>query len=118
MNIRLQVILIISSIIFFLFVLLVTNKKKMNFNYTMLWMIFSLTILILALFPNITVVFSEIIGIEVPVNALFLFFIFIEMVINLFLAIETSKLNNKIITLTQEIAILKEKTGEKNEEKK
>ena len=55
MNIRLQVILIISSIIFFLFVLLVTNKKKMNFNYTMLWMIFSLAILILALFPNITI---------------------------------------------------------------
>lgn len=114
MNIKLQIILIIVSTIFSLFVIKVTSKKKMNFNYTMIWIIFSIIILILALFPNIISSFSNLIGIEIPVNALFLVFIFVLILINLFLSIEVSKLNDKIILLTQEVALLKKEKGDKN----
>lgn len=115
MNIKLQLILIIAAIIFTLFVIRVTNKKKMNFNYTMVWIIFSAIILLLAIFPNIISGFATLIGIETPVNALFLVFIFVLIVIDLYLSIEYSKSNDKIIILTQEIALLKKEMGEKNE---
>lgn len=115
MSEKLQFILIIAAIIFFLFVIVVTNKKKMNFNYTMMWIVFSIIILILAIFPNITIGFSNMIGIEIPTNALYLVFIFALIVINLFLSMEVSKSNDKIITLTQEIALLKKQIGEQNE---
>ena len=77
MNTTLQIILIISTILFCIFILVVTRKKKLSFKYTLLWLIFGVITLLLAIVPTIVINFSNLIHIAEPTNALFLIYIFL-----------------------------------------
>lgn len=114
----LQIILIITTILFAIFIIYRTSKKKLNYKLTILWLFFSLFIVILAIFPQIVIWMSGILHIETPVNALFLMFIFLLIVINFYLSIEMSKSQNRIITLTQELGILTKKVDDLKKEDK
>ena len=52
---------------------------------------------------------SKILHIETPVNALFLIFIFLLIVVVFYLSAEVSKMQNKITTLVQENSLIKKK---------
>ena len=112
----LQIILIISTILFAIFIIVKTSKKKMNYKLTILWLCFSLMIIILAIFPQIITWIAKTIHIETPVNALFLMFIFLLIVIVFYLSAEISKLQTKMTILIQENALLNRKMEEKSKE--
>ena len=69
--------------------------------------------MILALFPQIVMWISKTIHIETPVNALFLMFIFLLIVIVFYLSAELSKIQNKVTILIQENALLNKKMEER-----
>ena len=112
----LQIILIVVTIFFAIFIVVKTGKKKLNYKLTILWLFFSLFIVVLAIFPQIVIGLSKLIHIETPVNALFLLFIFLLIVITFYISAEISKLQNKVTILIQENALLKKKI--ENEEEK
>lgn len=125
MNKTLQIILIIATILFCIFILLVTRKKKLSYKYTLLWLAFGVITLICAIFPGIVISFSDLLHIAEPTNALFLIYIFLLIVIIFYISIAFSKLYEKVTTLIQENAILnykleklekKEKKEEKEDE--
>lgn len=120
MNTILQIILIISTILFCVFILIVTRKKKLSFKYTLLWLIFGFITLLLAIVPTIVVNFSNLIHIAEPTNALFLIYIFLIIIIIFYISIAFSKLFEKVTKLIQENAILRYKIEniEKRELKK
>lgn len=109
----LQIILIIVTILFAIFIIRKTSKKKLNYKLTILWLCFSVFIVILALFPQIVMWISKTIHIETPVNALFLMFIFLLIVIVFYLSAELSKIQNKVTILIQENALLNKKMEER-----
>lgn len=124
MNQILQIILIMGTILFCIFILAVTKKKKLSFKYTLVWLLFGFITLICAIFPSIIVNFSKLIHIEEPTNALFLIYIFLIIVIIFYISTAFSKLYEKVTNLIQENALLsyrikkleeEQKKGEKNE---
>ena len=118
MNTTLQIILIVSTILFCIFILVVTRKKKLSFKYTLLWLIFGVITLLLAIAPTIVINFSNLIHIPEPTNALFLIYIFLIIVIIFYISIAFSKLFEKVTKLIQENAILRYKIENLEEELK
>lgn len=105
------------SVIFVIFVILLVRKNKLDEKYSILWIIFSIIIIILALCTKVLDKISDYIGIFYPPALLFLFgFIFVIFYI-IHLSSVVTKQNKSIIRLTQEIAILNKKI-ENNKEKK
>lgn len=121
MNQILQFILIGVTFLFCIFILVVTQKKKLSYKYTLLWLFFGIITLLCAIFPNIIVEISKIIHVAEPTNALFLIYIFLIIVIIFYISLAFSKLFEKVTTLIQENAILAQKVEElekKNKENK
>ncbi len=119
MNAVLQMILIISSVLFCIFILYVTHKKKLSYKYTLLWLAFGCLTLLFALFPNIITSIAKSIHIFEPTNALFLIYIFFIIVIIFYISLGFSKNQEKITILIQENAILQSRIErlEKQKEK-
>lgn len=109
MDRTLQILLIIATILFTIFIIVKTSRKKLNYKLTLLWLCFGLFIIILAIFPQTIMEISKILHIETPVNALFLIFIFLLIVVVFYLSAEVSKMQNKITTLVQENSLIKKK---------
>lgn len=120
MNRILQVILIGVTLLFCIFILVVTQKKKLSYKYTLMWLFFGFTTLLCAMFPNIIIGIAKLIHVAEPTNALFLIYIFLIIVIIFYISIALSKLLEKVTTLVQENAILAAKVEklEKDREKK
>lgn len=119
MNKVLQLILIGVTFLFCIFILVVTQKKKLSYKYTLLWLFFGIITLLCAIFPNIIVEISKIIHVAEPTNALFLIYIFLIIVIIFYISLAFSKLFEKVTALIQENAILAKRVEEleKNKEK-
>ena len=109
MNIGLQTILIIVSILFIGFIIIVTQKKKLSFKYTLLWLFFSFIILILAVFPQLVMLMAKMLFIETPTNAIFLVFFLLLIIMIFYISIGFSKLIEKVTVLTQANALLAKK---------
>lgn len=109
-----QASLLTGSIITLLFVLMVARKTKMDIRYTIIWIVWALIIIVLSLFPKIIDRIANLLSIATPVNAIFLVFIFLLYLISFYLFIRVSQQNEKIKTLTYEIAELKKEQSERH----
>lgn len=106
-SIKLQFFLLLGSIIcLFLFINLI-RKYSIELKYSMLWLIIMLISTFLSIFPKSFTFISHLIGIELPVNALFLLTIFGIMLIMFSLTLEVSKSTIKIKELSQELGLLR-----------
>lgn len=113
MDIKTRVVLIIGSILFFIFLLRTVKKSKLNIDIATIWIIFSLAMILIAIFPEVVYFFTNLIGIESPTNAIYLVIIFIMLIMIFCLFMKISNLEIKINRLTETIAI--EKSKKKNE---
>lgn len=104
---KLQFILLIATIFLFAFLIKRLREYKLELKYSLLWIIICFLSVIVAISPQILSVFSEIIGIETPVNTLFLFAITATLVIQYSFTLNISKLASRTKELSQELGILK-----------
>lgn len=81
------------------------RQSKLQIEYAIFWIVFSGILLIFSIFPFFVAMLTRLIGMELPVNFIFLFFIFILILKAFFQTIETSALENKLRNLTQRLAI-------------
>lgn len=109
MNIRLQVIMVVASLFFLIFVIIMVRNKKIELKYTLTWLLTGLIFIILALFPGILKYLSVLMNIKEPVNTLFLSIIFLMLLIIFTLTVAISRNANRVKTLAQEIGIIKMK---------
>ena len=104
-----------SANIFFLLIVVVmevlvlaqVRNQKMKEKYAALWLIVGVIMIVLALFPKLLDALSRLVGIETPVNLLFLLAIIMLMGISLHLTLAISKITDDMRTLAEEVAILK-----------
>ena len=104
-----------SANIFFLLIVVVmevlvlaqVRNQKMKEKYAALWLIVGVIRIVLALFPKLLDSLSRLVGIETPVNLLFLLAIIMLMGISLHLTLAISKITDDMRTLAEEVAIMK-----------
>lgn len=100
---------IILGIFLILYIFVTVIKGKFDIVESIFWLIGSVVILILSIWPNIIIWLSKIIGIEYPPSLLFLLVAVFLLLINFRNTQKIAKQREKIIFLGQEIAILKNK---------
>lgn len=118
MDIVLRIFLIVGVLIFTCILFLFLRKKTLNLNYTLLWLLFSLVLLITAVFPGIITKVSSVLNIRTPSNTIFALTLFLILLILLSITSIVSKQHREIKALTQELALLKKETSDKLEELK
>lgn len=90
-----------------LLVLAQVRNQNMKEKYAALWLIVSAVIIVLVLFPRLLFSLAELIGIETPVNLLFLLAIIMLIGVCLHLTSALSKTGEDVRVLAEEIAILR-----------
>lgn len=114
MSTNLRIGLLIASIIAIAFVLFFIVKKKLNIKYSIVWILWAVLALIMSIFPSTFYELSHLLGIEMPVNAVFLIMIMLLYGLTFYVYIMISKHNEEIIKLTYEISSLKKQLEDKN----
>jgi len=104
--------LLFASILVFVLIILSISKRKLNIKYSIVWFLWALLAVLMAIFPELFYSFANILGIEMPVNAVFLIMIGLLYALVFFVYIMISKHNEEIIKLTYEIACLKKEIEE------
>ena len=112
MSNSLRIGLLIASFIALVCVLLSITKKKLNIKYSIVWIMWSLFSLLLAIFPKPFYRLSKLVGIELPVNAIFLIMIGLLYALTFYSYLMVSKHNDEIVQLTYEVARLKKELEE------
>ena len=118
-----RILLIVASLLTTYYILKRIRQAKLQIEYAIFWIIFAGILIIFSFFPWLVNLLTRMIGMDLPVNFIFLFFIFVLMVKLFFMTIELSTLENKVKDLTQELALaekerldeLKKAEGEKEE---
>lgn len=108
--------MIIAAIFSYIYVIKKIRKSQMKIESAMFWVFLAGIILIISIFPQIIIWMAVLIGIESPVNLLYLLMIFLTLWQLFVLTVKNSQLENKVNLLTEEIAIW-ERTSEEREKK-
>lgn len=112
MSIYLRIILFVVSLLSNIYVIRKIRKSQMKIESAMFWVFFAALILILSIFPGIGISLAEWIGIESPVNFIFLIIIFLVLGKLFSLSVKNSQLEYKISILAAEIAIWRKQVEE------
>ena len=99
--------LFVVSLLTFLYVLRNVVKNKMNIHYAMAWIIWGLGTVLISLFPQIIFLVTNILDIQMPVNAVFLIMIFLLYCMLFYAYLKLSRHNEDIVDLNYEISVLK-----------
>lgn len=110
---RVQYISIVVSLFFLANVARLILKGKLREEYAVIWIICTLLLILFSFWRNGLAVFARLFGIYEPLNLVFAGTIFAILIYLLHLSISVSKLQQQNKTLTQEIALLKEKQERK-----
>lgn len=100
-----QGLLIAGAVLMTYYIMRRIRQSKLQIEYSIFWIVFAEILLVFSIFPFLVVMMTRLIGIELPVNFIFLFFILILILKAFFQTIETSALENKLKNLTQRLAI-------------
>ena len=111
----LQIALLLAIVVYFLILFSFLKKKKLNLKYTLLWIFSGLLMLLIALCPNIVRVLADLLGIQLPVNALFALGFFCVILILMSQTVIISRLNERIKQLTQRFALLEKRVRDAEE---
>lgn len=100
-----KALLIVGAVLALAYVLRKIRKAEMQIADSTFWFLFALSIVVLAVFPQIAFFCAEVLSIESPANFVFLY-IMAVLVIRVFISTaEISQLRSKVASLTQEMAL-------------
>jgi len=111
---RVQIIAIIASILFILFIARLILRGKLREEYAIIWIVCSILLIVFSFWRSGLDVVSNFIGIKAPPNLVFTGAIFAVLVYLLHLSVVVSKLQEQNKKLAQEIALMNEKLREPN----
>lgn len=116
MSIVLRISLIAASVLTTLYVMRKIRNSKAQIEDSIFWILLSVMLIIISVFPIIPEVVTKMLGIMAPVNFLFLFMIFILLAKVFGMSLKISALETRLKNLTQEIAIRNKEEEAKKEE--
>ena len=109
MSLTLQILLIIFTVLFFIILVKNVKKGKLRTDYALAWILCSIALIILSIFPQIAFFVARLIGVISTANIVFAAIIFMLIILVYVLFNKVSMLEEKQKNLIQEVAILKKK---------
>lgn len=113
MPIRLQVALICVTLIYFFFLTRNIKKQKLRTEYAVVWVLFSIILIIMSVFPQIPGFIAKILGISTVINAIYLLIIFFLCCLVYILYTKVSTLEEKLKNLIHVVALVDNKDMDK-----
>lgn len=112
MSLRLQIIVVVAMLFIILYIVWQIGKKKLDFKYGIGWLAMFIVVLILAIWPKLLDIISNVLGIASPVNMLFFFGFILSVMIIFSMSKMLGNLNSKVKKLSQELAILRKEVND------
>ena len=106
---RLQIIAIVTALIFMFFIFRLIAKGKLREEYSFIWIVCTALLLLFAVWRDGLDVIAKLLGIYYAPSLIFLGAIFAIVVFLVHLSVVNSKQHKQIKDLAQEMALLKEK---------
>lgn len=116
MSIALRIVLLVSAVLLFVFLMVSIRQSKMRIEDSLFWIVISVVVLLLGIFPGIASALSRSFGFIAPVNFVFLMFILILLLKEYFTSKRISELDTKVKELTQQLAIERLERHERDED--
>lgn len=107
----LDALLIFGAVATLIFVGVNIRKSQIKTSDAVFWFVFVACLLILALFPQIAFVLSDLFGFQSPSNFVFLAIVAILLIKEFTASVEIAKLKSKVTYLVQEIALMEDERG-------
>lgn len=111
-TLKLQLLLIAFSLVVLIVFVNRTRRYKLELKYALVWIFFSAAGVIVSIFPQIFFFIARVMGIEVPVNAVFLLAVSAIFLTLYSLTVSLSNHSRKLRTLTQELGLMQHKMAE------
>lgn len=105
MNASLRVLLVACAVIVLIFILRKLRKSQIQVMDSIFWLLFSLSLVILAIFPEIAYALARFLGFQAPVNFVFLYVIAVLLVRDFSSTVKNAQQREKLTSLIQEIAL-------------
>ena len=105
MALAFRLLLILVAVLLLFFVIRRIRKASLRIEASIFWVVFSILLVIMALFPEICMFFADLLGVESPANLVFAFIIFLLLVKGFSQSLEISGLEQKLETLTRKLAL-------------
>ena len=104
-NLELQIFFTIASFFTFVFIILKIRKNGLIIDDSIIWILWSILLLILCFFPGVATFFSEKLGFISTSNFIFSIFIFFLYILLFVQSIQISKLKEKNKEIIQKLSI-------------
>jgi len=109
MPLRQKVFAIMLSIGLIILIFELVRRRKLREEYSWLWMLTGTVIFILAVWYDLLVLITRLIGIVLPASTLFFFGVFFLILINLYFSVKISTVTDQLNKVTQELALLRDR---------
>lgn len=112
LGLDLQIFLIILVAIYALVILSLLKKQKMDIKYSLIWLLSAVVLIIFVIFPQIVAAAAGAIGIDAPVNLIYIVAGLFMIMIIMSLTVIVSGLKNKIKILSQKQGLIEKRLRE------
>jgi hypothetical protein len=106
MSIQQKVFAILVSILIFVIIITLVKKRKLKEEYSWLWFLTGILIIILVLWYDLLLILTHLIGAVLPTTTLFIFAILFLVCLGLNFAVKISALTDQVKTLSQKVSIM------------
>lgn len=108
----LRILLLLGALIYLGIILWMLKRKKLNVQYSIIWLISAVVLILFALFPHIVSVMRDILNIETSANFIFLALFAFVLLLLLSLSTIVTGFAGKIKRLAQTQALLEKRVRE------
>ncbi|TLG71111.1 DUF2304 domain-containing protein [Culicoidibacter larvae] len=118
MNLTLRLLLIIASILTFLYMWVKVKKSQVQISDIAGWFLIGIGLIIIAIFPGLVSIFTNLFGFISDTNVVFLIMIFLLFILTFRQMLQISKLKAQNELLARKIAVFELDSKESRETKK
>lgn len=104
---------VLSALLVILLIQLL-RRRRIKEKYAGLWIAVALGVVILGAFPNLAVKVARLVGVELPANLVFASALVVLLIVCVQLSIGVSALDERVRTLTEEVALLRLHVDDRN----
>ncbi len=115
MLLKQKVFAVAAGLLLMVFIFELVRRKKMREEYSWLWLLTGVAIIIMVLWYDLLEFITGLIGAVLPTTTLFILSILFLVLISIHFSVRISSLTDKMIKLTQELSILKAEKDRDNE---
>ena len=105
MTVKLQITILLALVVALAAIVNMIRRKSLELKYTLSWLFALAAVAIFAAFPRAMVVMARFLGIDAPVNMIFVLGFCFSLVIIYVLTVSLSRMSTKMRRLTQIIAL-------------